>query len=141
MRSTPEQRFWSKVAITPGCWLWLASTDGRGYGQFWSGVKLIKAHKWAYQQLVGPVPAGMDLDHVKARGCAHRTCVNPAHLEPVTRKENIQRGRNANREKTHCAYGHPLDGLKRRGERIDRVCLTCRREQARRLYHQKQLVN
>jgi len=47
----------------------------------------VHAHRFAYEELVGPIPEGLDLDHL----CRNKTCVNPAHLEPVTRAENVRR--------------------------------------------------
>ncbi len=72
------------------CWLWTMSLDGRGYGQMWDREKRtrVTAHRFLYEHIVGPVPEGLDLDHL----CRVRHCVNPAHLEPVTRAENVRRG-------------------------------------------------
>lgn len=90
-------RFWDKVIPEPnsGCWLWTAAlskpslgrTEG-GYGVYNLGYKTIFAHSLAYSTLVGPIPAGLQLDHL----CRTRCCVNPRHLEPVTNKENSRRG-------------------------------------------------
>jgi hypothetical protein len=128
----------SKVEPEPnsGCWLWAASVNAAGYGQFsipaqrdgiWKN-KTHRAHKYLYEQLVGPVPAGLDLDHK----CRVRSCVNPDHLEPVTRSENVRRGlspiqlRARHQARTHCIHGHPLSGENvhhlKRGERVCRAC-------------------
>ena len=126
-------RFWLKVEKTEGCWLWTAYRRPDGYGQFRVGSRMVKAHRFAYELLVGPIPDGRETDHL----CRVRHCVNPAHLEPVTHRENTLRGdtpaaRNA--AKTHCPQGHPLaEGNLvpfdlRRGRRR---CLTCHREQSR----------
>lgn len=69
-----------------GCWLWTAAQDGRGYGVFEG-----PAHRFAYKLLVGPIPAGLHIDHVYDRGCRHKNCVNPDHLEAVTQAENNRR--------------------------------------------------
>lgn len=106
---TPQEieRFWAKVAVTPGCWLWTASVVRGGYGHFWVNGGHVYAHRYAYELLVGSIPKGLELDHVKARGCIHRNCVNPDHLEPVTRLENVRRGReNRLATRTHCKHGH-----------------------------------
>lgn len=87
-----EQRFWMKVDRTDTCWLWTASKTRNGYGMF--GVSIdgkvttSPAHRWAYEMLVGPIPTGLQIDHL----CRVRHCVNPAHLEPVTGTQNIRRG-------------------------------------------------
>ena len=131
-RSKPEiERFWAKVVGTEdptGCWTWTAGKLARGYGQFACKgfpTKTVGAHRWSYRELVGPVPDGYELDHL----CRNTACVNPAHLEPVTAKENVLRGmgRSAvNARKTHCHRGHPLSGdnlsITRVGTRLCRRC-------------------
>ena len=83
-----------------GCWLWIGSLDRSGYAKF-NGCG---AHRAVYEQLVGPIPEGMQLDHL----CRVRSCVNPAHTEPVTPKENSRRSfdRHPNAHRTHCKRGH-----------------------------------
>lgn len=129
-----QARFWAKVDRRgpSECWLWKASCSTDGYGQFRAEGRCIRAHRLAYELLVGPIPLGMDLDHVEARGCTAKTCVNPAHLEPVSRRVNIMRGRGVtarNARKTHCLRGHPFDEVNTRRRRRDgaRVCIECRR--------------
>jgi hypothetical protein len=70
-----------------GCWVWTASEDGNGYGCYGFQGRLVKAHIAAYLMYVGPVPCGLELDHV----CRRKLCVNPAHLDPVTHLENMRR--------------------------------------------------
>lgn len=84
-----ELLFWLKVQLDPvsGCWLWTGSTTD-GYGNLTRDNKTIYAHRLTYETLVGPVPEGLDLDHL----CRIRRCVNPDHMEPVTRRINILRG-------------------------------------------------
>lgn len=88
MRATRPvaDRFWEKVDKTETCWLWTASQDGRGYGGLRVDGVLKKAHRLAYEICVGPIPTGLDLDHV----CHTPPCVNPAHLRPVTHKQNLE---------------------------------------------------
>jgi len=119
MKGTPEERFWNKVGphSDPSlCWIWLAGfrqSHGLKYGVFGiSRGRGIYAHRFVYELLVGPIPKGMTIDHVKARGCTNTLCVNPAHLEIVTRRENILRGTGIsaiNARKTHCKRGHPFN--------------------------------
>lgn len=97
------RRFWAQVERRGEgeCWPWVGHCQWNGYGQFGTkGQRL--AHRIAYEYLVGPIPAGLVLDHLchthdlncaDNSDCPHRRCVNPAHLEPVTRRENIARGR------------------------------------------------
>jgi len=106
-------RFWNKVQAEPnsGCWLWTGYLT-RGYGQFNIDGQMHRAHRLAYERLVGPIPESLDIDHI----CRIRNCVNPEHLEPVTRAENIRRGTTGqatgqrNQAKTHCTRGHPYSG-------------------------------
>lgn len=81
--------FMTKVNKTESCWLWERGTNG-GYGMYWFRGRNIAAHRFAYEALVGPIPEGLELDHT----CRVKRCVNPAHLEPVTHRENILRGAN-----------------------------------------------
>jgi hypothetical protein len=110
---TLQERFWSKVEKTPGCWLWRGYVkSGDGYGRFTvDKTKRDLAHRVAYElstgKTIGPRP--MTIDHL----CRNQICVNPKHLEVVTNKENILRGfapSAMNARKTHCIRGHRLDG-------------------------------
>jgi len=140
-----EKRFWLKVDKTETCWLWTGSTNADGYGQFWDGRRMVKAHRFAYQSLVGPPPKGRELDHLchnadrsclGGTDCPHRCCVNPAHLEPVTNPENTRRGQGfggRNARKTHCPQGHPYDEANTYikpgdGGRMCRICYQARNQ-------------
>ncbi len=131
---TPEVRFWRKVdrsAGPRGCWLWTGGTSQKGYGRFALGRKMISAHRYAYEIAVGPIPDGLEIDHVKARGCQHRHCVNPAHMEAVTGKVNTLRGESPSARHARqvtCALGHEFtaENTYRRPDGR-RVCRACRR--------------
>jgi hypothetical protein len=114
-------RFWERVSPEPntGCWLWTGAEFRGGYGRL--GPRL--AHRMAYEALVGPVPEGLDLDHL----CRVRCCVNPDHLEPVTRRENILRGAGGRMIK-ECPLGHAYteDNTRYTAEGW-RYCKTCKR--------------
>lgn len=140
-----DQRFWSKVnkagsippqAIAPGsCWEWTAAKTSGGYGQFWVKPYRVVAHRFSYEQLVGPIPQGLQLDHL----CRNRACVNPQHLEPVTQQVNIWRGfsiATQNRLKTHCPHGHPysVENTYIHPKNSGRICRACARERSRRAY-------
>lgn len=133
-------RFWPKVDLNGPipearpdlgpCWIWTASRTSSGYGQLACRPgPPQRAHRIAYVLIVGPIPEGLELDHV----CRVRACVNPAHLEPVTNIENIMRGESVparNARKTECAHGHPFDAentrtRERGGRRRSRECRTC----------------
>jgi hypothetical protein len=133
---TLARRFCTKVSILPsGCWEWTGAKSPirgtAGYGVMTVDRRHVGAHRVAYQMFVGPIPAGRDLDHL----CRKTDCVNPAHLEPVTPKENKLRGfgfggRNA--RKTHCPKGHEYTTAntiqQARGWRLCRECnLACKR--------------
>ncbi len=155
MRRVPlADRFWTKVnkaGLIPEqhpelgpCWQWTASTTAQGYGQIRTAGgagAMLYAHRVAYEFAVGPIPEGLQLDHL----CRVRSCVNPAHLEPVTNRENGLRGESfaaTNAAKTHCVKGHEFTPentyvyppeSKQAGAR---GCRECRREKQRRFRRQ-----
>lgn len=102
-------RFWAKVEKqSNGCWVWLGAKYTGGYGSFCLNSKCVPAHRVSYEWENGPISKGLTLDHL----CRNRACINPAHLESLTMKENILRGQGlaaVNHRKTHCPKGHPYD--------------------------------
>jgi hypothetical protein len=141
VRKTSEERFWSKVdkhgplsGYAPHlgpCWLWTASKMQYGYGAFNFGPRIGRAHVFAYTVLVGPIPDGLELDHL----CRVPGCVNPSHLEPVTHRENCLRGTSivaVYAQRTHCKNGHEFTSDNTgRGRGNSRRCLACHRESER----------
>lgn len=104
-----SDRFWPKVSKdADGCWLWTACLNKAGYGKIGAGggkTGWRLAHRVSYEMRHGPVPDGLELDHL----CRVRRCVNPDHLEPVTQRVNLMRGVSPPAQcarKTHCDYGH-----------------------------------
>lgn len=101
VKGTVAERFWPKVDKSGECWLWTGATSIKGYG-IADGLdgRLNNAHRIAWELTNGPIPTGLTLDHTchdprvcrLGDRCPHRLCVNPAHLEPVTQKENVRRG-------------------------------------------------
>jgi len=127
-------RFAEKVALVDsGCIEWIASTDSKGYGKFHIGPgRLTPAHRWSYEHHIGPIPAGLHVDHL----CRNRRCINPDHLEPVTQRENLLRGVGpaaVNAVKVACPAGHlyAADNLYTNPTSGARLCRACRREHDR----------
>lgn len=130
-------RLMDKVTIGDGCWEWQASLDRKGYGRLRYRKRGWQAHRFLYELLVGPIPDGLELDHL----CRNPRCVKPAHLEPVTRQVNQLRGFSVsgrNARKTHCPQGHEYAPENiywtRKGHRLCRTCQRSRslRDQERR---------
>ena len=134
-------RLKSRMAITPNeCWEWLLSRDEDGYGKTHLGsraegtFRYVSAHRAMYEVVVGPIPDGLQLDHL----CRNRACINPAHLEPVTLQENLRRGfpgrraggdRGAQRGNA-CSYGHPYTEENTRQNKNGRACRPCDRRRS-----------
>lgn len=129
------ERFWKKVSPEPnsGCWLWIGACDKTGYGRIVAARPnrvSMAAHRMSYEALIGKFDKSLDIDHL----CRVRCCVNPDHLEPVTRQENLRRGtkpRHPNCDKTHCPQGHPYEGDNLFVDRGKRHCMTCKRKYQR----------
>ena len=135
-----EDRFYQKVHPEPntGCWIWGGGLAYLDYGTFFYEGRLQPAHRVSYMLERGTIPEGLHVDHL----CRNHWCVNPDHLEPVTRSENSIRGigpaitKARHEAKTHCVKGHERSGDNLRiyvspSGRTYRICVQCRLEQDR----------
>jgi hypothetical protein len=125
---TPMERFKAKVVVTPsGCHEWTGPRNNRGYGRFLLDGRQLMANRWLYQQIKGPIPAGMHLCH----SCDNPPCVNLDHLWVGTASENMRdmsakgRFRNQNTGKTHCVHGHEFTEANTYRYGTHRMCKTC----------------
>jgi hypothetical protein len=129
-------RFWALVpSRSPDeCWQWQGSCDQHGYGQFnilqpdgyW---RPLRAHRFMYQIFHHADPGVLCIDHL----CRNRRCVNPWHLEAVTKRVNTERGAS---KKTHCKHGHEMSGYNVMAV-VTRVCRECHNRRMRVHFHRK----
>lgn len=128
-----KSRLLARVEQTElGCWEWHGARNDRGYGQLRVDGRVQSTHRLSYEIHVGPIPDGLQLDHL----CRNRCCCNPQHLEPVTPAVNTRRGEPAQR--THCPRGHAYDEANtyrdaRTGRRACRRCHADRVNAAKKL--------
>src|SRR5581483_10657197 len=122
-----KDSFLERTTFDPltGCWVWTGTLSADGYGRVYTGARNTAwAHRVSYELHRAPIPAGCQIDHL----CRNRACVNPAHLEVVSARENTLRGATVtarNARKTHCIHGHPFDAantIYRHGRRECRAC-------------------
>ena len=138
-RSSLRERLLSKAIINPetGCWEWAGAKTPSGYGTLRRDGRTVYAHRTAYDLIERAIPAGLVIDHL----CRNRACINPAHLEPVSQRENMMRSPVAlaalNAQKTCCKHGHEFTSentyIKPNGGRDCRACrAACSRNYAAR---------
>lgn len=129
---TVADRIFSQVDFSGICWEWQGyvlnpGVPGRGHGRTRVGDQRVLVHRWVWEHLVGPIPAGLEIDHL----CRNNLCCNPDHLEPVTHRVNTLRGSAPSARhavKTHCLRGHEYTPENtKRGSRGGRVCRQCNR--------------
>jgi hypothetical protein len=133
----PMTRLLSMTEITDTCWLWHGPKCKDGYGSTSRPVegqkqyKSIRAHRYMYELIRGPIPEGKLLHHI----CAVKECINPSHLMPVSVLEHNRMEPNnlagANIRKTHCPKGHPYNEQNTRMKQGRRCCIECCRKDCR----------
>jgi len=106
------------------CWEWTASKMPMGYGRLGVNGRMVLAHRWSYENFVGPIPENLVIDHL----CRNTSCCNPAHLEAVPQSVNILRGDHSTRRKPYCKRGHLFDSIGSDGRQ---VCRRCKRDTMR----------
>ena len=121
----------SECGLDTHCWVWQGPVSRDGYGIISYNSKPNLTHRVSYIVNKGPIPEGLELDHL----CRNRRCCNPDHLDPVSHKENVRRGKTGEvnshrqRSKTECKHGHPFDAkntyYRSRGSRGCRTCNRC----------------
>ncbi len=124
------------------CWEWIGPLDRYGYGKAKVEGRWVGAHRLAYEEAIGPIPTGLQVDHIchneseceGGRQCPHRRCVNPEHLRLTSCRENVLAGNTIaakRKRQTHCVNGHPFDYENTYWHQGCRQCRECARERVR----------
>lgn len=144
----------TRYAVRPdaGCWAWAGALNSQGYGSVGVGDGVTAlAHRASWEAANGPIPEGAQIDHTchnadpECEGgttCAHRKCINPAHLEPVTQSENLRRAYRSRTVRDECRNGHEMTPdnimvIVKADRREERACRECKRDARRRAYARK----
>ena len=127
-----DERLWPYVQcnLITHCWVWTGKLDRNGYGWLTIDDHALGVYRILYELLVGPIPAGLELDHL----CRNHACCNPLHLEPVPHRINLLRGASPSAihsRKTSCPQGHTYSGVNNRGQRICCLCIAAQERQRR----------
>ena len=135
-----KRKLWEKVKREGDCWVWTGTVANRGYGSIHhEGRNGYLPHRLSWELLRGPSPEGLVLDHM----CQNRRCVNPCHLDPVTNRVNILRGKSIaaqNFIKTECINGHEFSQKNTRIRKDgSRICKECERERLRKFRENQKL--
>lgn len=131
-----EERFWSKVEKTQGCWLWIGNRSRRGgYGKIANREGSTLAHRISYEMAIGPIPEGLVIDHL----CGEQSCVRPDHLEAVTVQVNSSRAASG-RAWDYCGRGHDRSApgvrrVRKDGTTYCGVCANLAQQNRRRMKH------
>lgn len=140
----PSERFHGRYIVSENtCWEWQGSRSPEGYGRIGTPIGPVYAHRVSYEIHHGPIPEGRVVDHI----CNNRCCVNPAHLQAITHRQNVLRGEAPNvliHWTGHCSNGHDLSDPRHAYRRPDNgavVCRTCNRERGRARYWAQRKVS
>lgn len=106
LASSPEESFAVRAIRKGGCLVWTGAVHTNGYGIIWTGKRIMRAHRWAYERANGPIPAGQEIDHI----CGNRLCCEPSHLRLASRKQNMEHRVTLNSNNASGVRGVSRDG-------------------------------